>query len=208
MATTKAFDKMIKKELQEAVAFLKLEGKVAKLAKDPKAPTNAEFVEVLEAFKAEQDLSNPEEAKAKEADDSRETTDENGSPIVDPVATPEEVKQTMIDDYNTLIPVIITDHDNSVSIEDDTEKRVVAVRWGNPILGMTTVNVPLHGKMQYVQKGAVMRLKKISLASHIKDADGKETSNRDRKRFSVSDTTGWTPAEFEAHAQEQALKKL
>ena len=207
---TKAFDKMKKSELQEASAFLKLDERVIAMAKDPEAPTNAEYVSVLEAYKAEQDFANPEEAKSKAVEEAKaESKDENVSEIViDPKASKAEEKVTMIADYETMVPVIITDHDTSVSIEEDTEARTVAVRWGNPIIGMTTVNIALHGRMQYVQKGAILRLKRISLASHVKDANGQEVSNRDRKRFSVADTTGWSEQEFDAHAKEQSLKRL
>ena len=199
---SKAFDKMNKTELVEATKFLKLEKEVAEVAKDPKKPTNADYVEVLEEFKTTQAKANPKEAisQAKE-----QNASEN---VVNAKKSKAEEKEVMVEDLHTMIPVIITDHDTSVTVEDDTEARLVAIRWGNPVLGMTTVNIPLHGKMQYLQKGAVIRLKKISLASHIKNADGKETSNRDRKRFSVADTTGWTPAEFDAHAKEQALKRI
>ena len=206
---SKPFDEMIKKELVEATVFLKLEDKVAETAKDPKKPTNAEYVTVLEKFKADQEKANPDEAKSQKVDNADAgQAKESGSKIITPKHSKVVAKATMVADLETMVPVIITDHDTSVAVEDDTEARTVAVRWGNPVIGMTTVNIPLHGKMQYVQKGAIIRLKKVSLASHIKDADGKELSHRDRKRFSVSDTTGWTEAEFEAHAKEQALKRI
>ena len=209
---SKPFDKMNKTELVEAITFLKLEDKAIEAAKDPEKITNAEYVQVLEAYKAEQDLANPEEAKAIIVDKAKADAAANSASdseiVITPRATKAEERKTMVADYNTLIPVIVTDHDTTVSIEEDTEQRVVPIRWGNPVIGMTTVNVAMHGRMQYLQKGAVLRLKKITLASHVKDADGRETSNRDRKRFSVADTTGWTEAEFESHAKEQALKKI
>ena len=207
---SKTFDKMNKTELVEAVTFLKLEDKVTEVAKDSEKPTNAEYVKVLEAYKAAQDLANPEEAKAIIVDKAKAAANSasDSEIVITPKATKAEERKTMIEDYNTMIPVIVTDHDTTVSIEEDTEQRVVPIRWGNPVIGMTTVNVAMHGRMQYLQKGAVLRLKKITLASHVKDADGRETSNRDRKRFSVADTTGWTEDEFESHAKEQALKKI
>ena len=206
---SKTFDKMNKTELEEAIKFLKLEDKAVTEAKDPKKITNAEYVKVLEAYKYEQDLANPEEAKSVIADKVQVDNSKSGSEtVVNPKATKAQEKMTMIEDYSTMIPVIVTDHDTTVSIEEDTEQRVVPIRWGNPVIGMTTVNVAMHGRMQYLQKGAVIRLRKIPLASHVKDADGRETSNRDRKRFSVADTTGWSEAEFESHAKEQALKKI
>jgi len=197
---TKPFDKMIKSELVEAAVFLKLEDEIASVAKDATKPTNAEYVQVLEAFKAKQDKSNPEVAK--------EVASEPEVIKGTPVASPEEVIATMVEDLNTLIPVIVTDHDTSISVEEDEEGRTVGIRWGNPVIGMSTTNIPLHGKMQYLPKGAVLRLKKISLASHVKDAAGKERSHRNRKRFSVANTDGWTEAEFNSHAEEQKLKRI
>ena len=200
----KSFDKMVKKELQEAAVFLKLDGKVLELAKDSNNPTNAEYVEVLEAFKAEQDANNPEEAKSAAI----KTVTEKDPSIINPKATKEEEVATMIADYDVSIPVIITDHETGITIEDDSENRTVAISWGNPIIGMTTTNVPLHGRMQYVVKGAIQRMKRIPKATTTTDAEGNTVVSLENKRFSISDTTGWTPAEFEAHAKEQALKKL
>lgn len=197
----KTFDKMNKAELVEAAELLKLVEEVAASAKDPEKITNAEYIAVLEAYKATQDEANADIAKeAKQPKTSKTGTT--------PVNTPEQVKATMAEDYGTLIPVIVTDHDSSVTIEDDSQARTVAVRWGNPVIGMSTTHIPLHGKMQYVPKGAVIRLRKIPLANHTKDADGREMSHRDNKRFSVADTTGWTEEEFNAHRDEQRLKKI
>ena len=209
---SKTFNEMTKAELKNAAIALKLEDVVIAGANNPKAITNAEYITVLEKYKADQELANPEAAKSQAEDEARaeETKGEgNDSEIeITPKSTPEEEKETIVADYSTMIPVIITDHDTSIAIEEDDERRLVAIRWGNPVIGMTTVNIPLHGRMQYVQKGAIIRLKKISLASHVKNENGTETSNRNRKRFSVADTTGWTEDEFKSHATEQALKKI
>ncbi len=196
----KPFDKMNKMELVEATKFLKQDIEVAKIARDPLKPTNAEYVQVLEVYKEKQEKANPEAAIAQKV--------EKPAKAVSTKATQSEMKETQVKDLRTMVPVIVTDHDTSVSFENDMESRTVAIRWGNPVIGMTTVNIPLHGKMQYIQKGAIQRLRKISLASNVKDAAGKETSHRNRKRFSVSDTTGWTEEEFNAHAKEQALKRI
>ena len=202
MATTpKPFDKMIKSELEEAATFLKLTDAVVSIAKDPQKITNAEYVQVLEAFKDKQASENPEITR----EVTRKVTK---SAQVDPKATAEEVKATMIEDFSTGIPVIVTDHDTSVSVQEDVVGRTVAIRWGNPVIGMSTTNVPLHGRMQYLPKGCIIRMRKVPLADHIKDSDGKETSNRDRKRFSVADTTGWTEDEFNSHKEEQKLKRI
>ena len=196
----KPFDKMTKAELEGAATFLKLEDAVAAIAKDPEKITNAEYVGVLEAFKAKQDEDNVEVAQ-----EVKVTTGTKPAVKVNNKAEKAAVKA---EDLHTMIPVIITDHDTSVSIDEDVEGRTVAIRWGNPVIGGYTTNVPIHGRLQYLPKGAVIRLKKVSLAQNVKNADGQEVVNRNRKRFSVAHTEGWTEAEFEAHRQEQLLKRI
>ncbi len=194
----KAFAQMNKTELESAIAFLKLEDEVLAVAKDPEKITNAEYVTVLEAFKAKQDIDNGEVTK--------ETTTVDTAVVK--VNTTAEKAISKADDLHTMIPVIVTDHDTSVVINEDVEGRTVAIRWGNPVIGGHTTNVPVHGRMQYLPKGAVIRLKKVTLAQNVKNADGQEVVNRNRKRFSVAHTEGWTETDFEAHRQEQLLKRI
>jgi len=194
----KTFDKMNKTELEGAIAFLKLEDVALAAAKDPEKITNAEYVAVLEAFKAKQDINNVDVVKETTANDTASVKVNNS------------VEKALVkaDDLHTMIPVIVTDHDTSVVINEDIEGRTVAIRWGNPVIGGYTTNVPVHGRMQYLPKGAVIRLKKITLAQNVKNADGQEVVNRNRKRFSIAHTEGWTEADFEAHRQEQLLKRI
>ena len=203
---TKAFDKMIKTELEAATKAYKLEKEVQAFADEAghEKPTNADYVSVLEAYKAEQDKVNEEQAKAK----SELPVEQNVSATVSTKISREEEIANMAADLHTMIPVVVTDHDDTVNVEDDSEARTVPITYGNPIIGMTTVYVPRHGKPMYLPKGAVIRLKRISLAHTGQDADGNVIATKDRKRFSVADTTGWTPEEFEAHREEQKLKKL
>lgn len=190
----KTYSEMIKTELIQEISNLGLDKEIDEYAKIPSKPTNAEYVTVLERAA---------EAKAK-----KELKLTKGSVKSKSSALTEEEKTTMLDDLSTGVPVIVTDHDGTVTIEDDENRRVVSVTWGNPVIGVTTVNIALHGRMQYLPKGAIMRMKEITLADHIKNEDGKETSTNSRKRFSIADTTGWTEAEFEAHAAEQRLKRV
>jgi len=194
----KTFDKMNKTELEGAIAFLKLEDVALAAAKDPEKITNAEYVAVLEAFKAKQDIDNVDVVKETTANDTTSVKVNNSA----------EKALVKADDLHTMIPVIVTDHDTSVVINEDIEGRTVAIRWGNPVIGGYTTNVPVHGRMQYLPKGAVIRLKKITLAQNVKNADGQEVVNRNRKRFSIAHTEGWTEADFEAHRQEQLLKRI
>ncbi len=200
---SKTFEQMNKTELVEAIAFLKLEGKVTELAKNSDKPTNLEYVKVLEAYKEAQDKVNKDVAKKMSKDKSTASNEKFDAPV-----TKEVSNQNMSEDLFTTIPVIITDHDTNQSVEDDNELRTVSITWGNPVIGMYTVNVPLHGRMTYLSKGAVIRLKRMSMATATNDANGKPIVHRDLKRFSVAETTGWTPEQFEAHKTEQQLKKL
>ena len=194
----KDYKDMIKAELEAVVAEFKLENEVKKVAKVSNKPTNAEYVTVLEKYEAiKANAAKVEKAEKAEVQKKSDTK-----------ISKEEEQAVMTEDLNTLIPVIVTDHDNTVTIEEDDNRRVVSLRWGNPLIGMTTTNVALHGMMQYLPKGAILRLRRITLADHIKDANGKETSKNDRKRFSVADTTGWSEIEFESHAAEQRLKRI
>lgn len=195
----KDYKQMIKSELETEIETLNLQAKIKEVAKVPNKPTNAEYVTVLESY---QEVSVPTLPKVVEAVSSVKPDK------VDAKATKEEETATMVADLDTMTAVIITDHDNSVVIEEDDNRRLVSIRWGNPMIGMTTTQVAMHGMMQYLPKGAIIRLKKITLSEHVKDADGKEISKNDRPRFSVSDTTGWTETEFEAHAAEQRLKRI
>lgn len=193
----KAYSEMVKSELEAAIAEFGLENEVKEVAKSPNKPTNAEYVTVLERYEA---------SEAPEVTEVEKIEEEQKAPAE--VATKEEKIANMVEDLDTMVPVIVTDHDNTVTVEEDENRRVVSIRWGNPLIGMTTTNVAMHGMMQYLPKGAIIRLKKITLADHVKNADGKEQSKNDRRRFSVADTTGWTEAEFEAHAAEQRLKRV
>ena len=58
--STKSFKQMNKEELIKAVESFGLMDKVIESAKDKEAITNAEYVTVLEAFKASQDEINSE----------------------------------------------------------------------------------------------------------------------------------------------------
>jgi len=196
----KPFKEMIKNELEEAVAKFEIAGKVKEFAKVANKPTNAEYVTVLERHAAELEAK-----KAKEVEDVevvKEEVVEDGEAL-----SIEEKRANMAADLETCIPVIVTDHDNTVTITEDENRRTVPITWGNPIIGMTTNYVAMHGEVQYLPKGCVARLRRITLADHIKDGAGNETSKNNRARFSVADTTGWTEEEFEAKAAAQRLKR-
>ncbi len=198
----KTFEQMNKTELEKAIGFFKLKNELRKEAKNPEKPTNVEYVRVLELFKAKQDKVNFEVAK--------EIKEEvvTGSTKIDSPVTKAAKRQNMSDDLTTSVPVIVTDHDTSLIIEDDNELRIIEISWGNPVIGMFTTRIPLHGQMQYLPKGAIIRLKAIPMAVHTNDENGKSISHRNLKRFSIADTTGWTPEQFNSHKEEQKLKRI
>lgn len=205
----KTFQQMNKTELLKAITSLKLEDKV--VAKDPKNPTNAEYVTTLNEFKKSQANMNPDEAREQEIDDKIEAAKPVKKVVSEsdaPALTKQVQKQMQVDHLNNKVPVIITDHDITQVVDEDTEARTVPVSWGNPIIGMTTTNIALHGKMQYVTRGAIKALKSIPIATHKKNAAGTEVSDLTRKRFSIAEVEGWTKEEFEAHKKEQQLKKI
>ena len=202
----KTFEQMNKTELVESIKSLKLEDKV--IAKDPEKPTNAEYVTTLNDFKDAQAVGNPEGAKQVEENKIEAKVEDTPKGSDAPAMTKEMKKQMQADFLDIKIPVIVTDHDTTQAVDEDSEARTVPISWGNPIIGMTTSNIALHGKMQYIARGALKTLKKIPLATHKKNAAGTEVSDLSRKRFSVAEVEGWTKDELEAHKKSQALKRL
>lgn len=194
---TKSYEKMTKAELVSAIKFLKLENTVN--AKDPDAPTNAEYVTALNAFKATQDPEGIEEQEEKEKPKDTKKA---------PKRSVEELRDIQVADLSRSINVIVTDHETGTTVDEDEDRRVVEIRWGNPMIGMTTTGIKLDGKPQYVSIGALKALKRKKLAGAQKDANGTETVNMDRKRFSVAEVAGWTEDEFAAHKEAQKLKRI
>lgn len=208
----KTFDKMNKTELEAAAKAYKVEDQVkAEAAANERVngvPTNLDYVTVLEAYKAKQEEANPDQATAQKVDEAKVESGEAPTAEIDPKSTNEEARATKTEDLHTLIPVIVTDHETNVTIDEDSEARLIQVTYGNPIIGMTTVGVAKHGNVQNLPKGAVIRLKRIPLATNTQDAAGKPKAHRGNKRFSVAEVKGMTAAEFEALGEAQKLKAL
>ena len=126
----KSFKQMNKEELIKAVESFGIMDKVIESAKDKEAITNAEYVTVLEAFKASQDEINSEtkeELEKIENEKGDESVDTGLKIVVDPNERA-KLKQIMY-------KYIVTDHQNSVTIEDDDVTRTFPIQYGNLTTG-------------------------------------------------------------------------
>ena len=184
------YDGKTKAELLAAIEEQGLHDKIATYAKFPAKPTNDELIAVLESVNSE---SQEPVVVEKVIDESYKVTDK------------ESLSQLETD---LMIPVIVTDHDTSVTTEENIENKVFKGSIGNIYTGTVAFSVALHGKMQYLPKIVVDHLKEVTMASNYKNAAGVEVSDRSRKRFSVVEVQGWTDEELEAHRQEQISKKV
>jgi len=183
---TKSFDKMTRTELEEASKFLKVE---VLPSEDGKELVNADFVKALTAFKESQAEATPKEVTPKKG------------------ITKEVKAINKAAGLKLGIEIVVTDHDNTVDIEEDEQGRVFRFSWGNTKNGNTTASVVLHGKPQYISRGALKSLRTKTYMAHLKDVDGRPFVE-ERVRFSISETAGWTKEQFAAHKETQKLKRI
>lgn len=200
----KAFKDMNKEELIAATESLKLTEQVKASAKDPEKITNAEYVTVLEAFKASQDNINSdtkkeldkEENKPKESKDSEEVSLKK---VVDQheKAALKQIKYKYI----------VTDHANNVTIEDDDETRTFPIQYGNLTTGPKNWNVGLHGNPQALPFSVAKKLEAIQMVVHTKDGSGNPIA-KSQPRFRVTKVDGWTEEEIEQLKRAQNTRKF
>lgn len=174
---SKPFNKMTKAELEKAAAALKLIDAVKENAKDAEAPTNAEYVTVLEEYKAKQDEVNADTKAEIEA----ETKVEKTEPSKGQIATAAD--KAAFNDVMFMYQV--TDHDNTQIIDDDSEGRVFPLSWSNSRTGPRSFNVNLDGKPQGLPIGVVKKLQTIYGNKQTRDGEGNPKVEK-IKRFSVS----------------------
>jgi len=177
----KKFEEMTKAELIEVAEKYELMDKFE--GKDPQKVTNAEYLEVLNEFKAEKNEGKDEEPKEEKV---------------------KKIKQLRTEDLMTMVPVIVTDHDTSVEIKDDEGARGIELYWGNPFIGQTE-RVFMHGKRQYLTKGLLKRMRKMTVPETIKDEHGREIARSVRPRFSIVEVAGMTEEELLKLEQKQRL---
>lgn len=203
----KTFQQMSKEELIKAVQAFNLMDKVVAVAKDPEKITNAEYVTVLEEFKTSQDGIN--------ADTKKELDEVQGDVPDTGVAIPEgeDTAKIVVDQFErarlkqVMYKYIVTDHQNSVQIEDDDETRTFPIQYGNLTSGPKNWNVGLHGNPQALPFSVASKLEDILMTVHTKNGDG-EPIVKSQPRFRVTKIEGWTQDEIDAMKRAQNTRKF
>ena len=199
---TKSFKQMNKEELIKAVESFGLMDKVIESAKDKEAITNAEYVTVLEAFKASQDEINSETKEELEKVENKkgdELVDTGLKIVVDPNERA-KLKQIMY-------KYIVTDHQNSVTIEDDDVTRTFPIQYGNLTTGPKNWNVGLHGNPQALPFSVAMKLEEVLMPVHTKDGQGNPIV-RSQPRFRITKVDGFTQEEIDSLKRAQNTRKF
>lgn len=199
---TKSFKQMNKEELIKAVESFVLMDKVIESAKDKENITNAEYVTVLEDFKASQDEINSEtkeELEKIENEKENKPADAGLKIVVDPNERA-KLKQIMY-------KYIVTDHQNSVTIEDDDVTRTFPIQYGNLTTGPKNWNVGLHGNPQALPFSVAMKLEEVLMTVHTKDGQGNPIV-RSQPRFRITKVDGFTQEEIDSLKRAQNTRKF
>ena len=203
----KTFQQMNKEELIKAVESFNLADKVVAIAKDPEKITNAEYVTVLEEFKASQDIVNADTKK--ELDEAQEKIEKAPK-----TTEPEKVDaKVVVDQYERArlkqikYKYIVTDHQHSVQIDDDDETRTFPIQYGNLTTGPKNWNVGLHGNPQALPFSVAKKLEAVLMTVHTKNAAG-EPIVKSQPRFRVTKVDGWTQDEIDALKRAQNTRKF
>lgn len=200
--STKSFKQMNKEELIRAVNSFGLMDKVIESAKDKEAITNAEYVTVLEAFKASQDEINSETKEELEKVENKKGDElvDTGLKVV--VDNNERAKLKQIK-----YKYIVTDHQNSVTIEDDDVTRTFPIQYGNLTTGPKNWNVGLHGNPQALPFSVAMKLEEVLMTVHTKDGQGNPIV-RSQPRFRITKVDGFTQEEIDSLKRAQNTRKF
>lgn len=190
---TKKFENMTKPELLKAIKSLKLQDKVDELGKDEDSLINADYVKVLNDFKDKQDeINGVTESESKE-----------DSKVVAPgLPKTRQEKIELAAKYNmTKTRVVVTDHDNTQSTDEDILRRGIKISWGNKFTLGQTDTVFMHGEPQYVRNGALSAMETMLIPTNSKDK-----STRSKKRFSIVEVEGWSQEKIDELKEQQKLK--
>ena len=196
---------MNKEELIKAVESFNLMDKVIASAKDPEKITNAEYVTVLEEFKAAQDEIN--------ADTKKELDDAEKEEAKTPKAEVKVDAKIVVDQHEraklkqVMYKYIVTDHQHSVQIDDDDLTRTFPVQYGNLTTGPKNWNVGLHGNPQALPFSVANKLEEILMTVHTKDAEGKPIV-KTQPRFRITKIEGWTQEEIDQLKRTQNTRKF
>lgn len=196
----KTFKQMNKEELIAAAKSLGLTDKVAESAKDPEDIKNAEYVTVLEEFKAAQDVIN---ADTKEELDKVKDVPGGGEKSLKKVVDQHERAKLKQVKYKYLV----TDHQNSVQIDDDDINRTFPIQYGNLTTGPKNWNVGLHGNPQALPFSVAKKLEEVKMSVHTKNSKG-EPIVKSQPRFRVTKIDGYTQDEIDELKRAQNTRKF
>ena len=200
----KAFKDMNKEELIAATESLKLTEQVKESAKDPEKITNAEYVTVLEAFKASQDNINSDTKKELDKEENKPKESKESEEVSLKKVVDQHEKAAL---KQIKYKYIVTDHANNVTIEDDDETRTFPIQYGNLTTGPKNWNVGLHGNPQALPFSVAKKLEAIQMVVHTKDGNGNPIA-KSQPRFRVTKVDGWTEEEIEQLKRAQNTRKF
>ena len=178
---------------------------VIESAKDKDNITNAEYVTVLEEFKASQDEINSDTKK--ELDNAKKEDEAKKEPEVkvDAKVVVDQHERARLKQVK--YKYIVTDHQHSVQIEDDDETRTFPIQYGNLTTGPKNWNVGLHGNPQALPFSVANKLEEVMMTLHTKDGEGKPIV-KSQPRFRVTKIEGWTQDEIDALKRAQNTRKF
>lgn len=201
----KTFQQMNKEELIKAVESFNLMDKVIASAKDPEKITNAEYVTVLEEFKAAQDEINSDTKKGLDDAEKEAAKTPKAEVKVDAKIVVDQHERAKL--KQVMYKYIVTDHQHSVQIDDDDLTRTFPIQYGNLTTGPKNWNVGLHGNPQALPFSVANKLEEILMTVHTKDAEGKPIV-KTQPRFRITKIEGWTQEEIDQLKRTQNTRKF
>jgi len=184
----KTFEEMTKAELIKATEGFGLLDGVIGTEKADKVKNDV-YIDALNEYKEKMNAKAPKGAsKAK----------------IPPV---DEIRALRAEDLLVSIPVIVTNHDHSVDITDDTELRGEEFTWGNRHVG-GTARVFRHGERQFLQKGAIKALRAKVIPRYKADNAGNYKIVGKTPKYTITEVEGFTEVELEALQKKQAMLKM
>lgn len=197
----KLFKQMNKEELVSAAESLGLTDKVIERAKNKDKITNSEYIAVLEEFKESQDEINSETKT--EIDKEKQKVEKPSETSLKRVVDQHERAKLKQIKYK----YIVTDHQNSIQIEDDDETRTFPIQYGNITTGPRNWNVGLHGNPQALPFSVAKKLEAIKMTIHTKNAKG-DPIVKTQPRFRVTKVDGWTQDQIDEMKRAQNTRKF
>ncbi len=155
--------------------------------------TNKEIIELIKMHPDYEEVIIPDLPKLEDVPDDEvpgEVIDKNNVVLVKTTSKVEDIAQNNED----TVQVLVTDHDSSQNVEDDTAQRMYEGTWGNLYCEPRRERVPL-GIPFYISRGMVKHLKSQKIPEFVKDSAGKEIA-RMKARFSVQALDGLSEDEF------------